>query len=384
MRHRSLAIVALGAFALSASQGILFALLADLQTRFGLPTWGLGMMTAASFLTAVIVQLAFAQLADRGYTRALLTISLALATGALVWLATSTELWEFVAARAVQGIAIGLFAPAARALAATIDDTRQAENLGRLEAVNLAGFTLAPTLGTVTAHLISLRAPFLLFAVATAAVAVGLFVVPVPHRPISLSARPSLALLRIPQVRVAALLATAAFLPIGVYDALWARYLEDRGASNLFVGVTLTAYSVPFILLARTGGRFADRVGPRRVAFRMFFALVPIIVAYGASTKPWMIATVGIAEAVINSFASPAVQATMARAAPPDQVAAGQGLAGAMGLLAAGAVSVLATRVYESAGGLAVFSMAAGLVVIVVLAAANEQRRAERPVPAAA
>ena len=59
-------------FLAAAANGVVFPLLADLQDAHDLPTYGLGIISAASFLTALFAQLALAGQADRGRAKTLL------------------------------------------------------------------------------------------------------------------------------------------------------------------------------------------------------------------------------------------------------------------------------------------------------------------------
>jgi predicted MFS family arabinose efflux permease len=170
-------------------------------------------------------------------------------------------------------------------------------------------------------------------------------------------------LLRYREVLVAALLSLALFLPVGIYDSLWSRYLQDRGASTLFIGLTLTMYGVPFITLASRGGRLADRTGPFRAAFVCLVLAAPLIALYGIFTIPILIVSTALVEAVIQAVAVPASQAAMAEACPPQRLAAGQGLAGAAGQAGAGVVALVAAPVYEGAGPTFLFSAAAFVTV---------------------
>jgi predicted MFS family arabinose efflux permease len=357
--------------AMSASIGVLFSLIADIQDRYGFPTWGLGVMTAAAFFTGVVVQLIVAPLADRGHARTLLLVGLALDATTLLWLAASTKLWEFIAARAVLGVAAGLFVPACRALVAGSDPERVGERLGQLASRDLAGFTVAPIVGALMASHIGLKSPFVACAAVEVVALIGLSRRSIPALPHDADARPSLALLADPAVRAAALMTLALFLPVGVYDSLWARYLTDRGASTLFVGTSLALYTVPFILLASRGGRFADKIGPRRAVLSCLFAIVPVVVLYGVLTAPILIATVGVIDAVGQAVATPGAQAAMARACPPGKTGAGQGLAGAMGLAGAGLASVIAAPVYSAFGSVAVFGGTAATIAAIGLVAAR-------------
>lgn len=365
-----------------AAIGVLFPLLADLQDRYDLPTWGLGAMTAAAFATSLLVQLGVAPLADKGHARRLLLGGLALGSVTLIGLAVSTELWQFILGRAFLGAAAGTFAPACQAVvaAAPADGTGAGERLGRLTAWNLGGFTISPVIGTLMARQFGLKTPFWAFAVVLAVAVALLWRVRVPRLHTSDSPRLALDLLRIPQVRSVVLLNMALYAPVGIYDSLWARYLTDRGASAVFVGVSLSLFTVPFILLATRGGRFADRIGPRRAAIGSLFVVVPSTVLYGSFDSPWLISGVGIFDAVGQAVAMPAVQSAMAAASPPGRAAAGQGLSGAMGIAAAGLASLLAAPAYQELGPFVLFAIAAATVAgLGALAAATGRPQPSTP-----
>ena len=121
----------------------------------------------------------------------------------------------------------------------------------------------------------------------------------------------------------AALLSLTIFLPVGVYDALWSRYLTDQGASTLFIGIGLSLYSLPIVLLAPTGGRVADRIGPVRATALAICLIIPLTVTYGLLAAPVAITAMGLLESFPQSLATPSVQTAMLRACRPDEVAAG-------------------------------------------------------------
>ena len=318
-------------------------------------------------------------LADRGHVRLLLLGGLGLAAISGLLFATGSTLWQLTLARLVAGVAVGSFLPAARAVASTFEPGRAGYHLGRLAAAELGGFVCGPIAGSVLYELTGLRAPFAFFA----GLAVGGLVLlsrrPLPaHLGTDGSSAPSLALLRRPQVVVAALLALALFLPVGVYDSLWARFMEDRGAGPVFVGLTLAMYGVPFVALASTGGRLADRFGPLRAAFTCIVVIVPLTYLYGGLSSLGLILVVALVEAAAQAVAAPASQAAMAQATPPGSVAAGQGLAGALQQLGAGMVALGAAPLYGATGPEAVFGAAAGLIAVFGLAAWLLARRVRR------
>jgi predicted MFS family arabinose efflux permease len=368
---RRLALLLGAMFVLAASNGVVFPLLPRLQDTYDLPTWGLGVLTAAAFLVGLVTQLTVAPLADRGHAKALLILGLAIAIAGALLFAVGTALGVFVIARALTGLSIGCFVPAARAIAATTDERHVARNLGYLASVETGGFVLGPVLGAALAEVFGLKVPFVVFA---GLALVALVVVSTRRLPEyggdGVSSRPSLALLQRRGVVVAALLALALFLPVGVYDALWGRYLEDRGASTLFIGVSLALYGVPFFLLAAAGGRVADRVGPVRAALRTMWLVVPMTAAYGLLQVPLAIMLLACAEAGVQAIAIPAAQAAMARACPTDRIAAGQGLAGAVQLAGAAGTALVAAPLYDAVGPEAVFGSVAVVIGLLALTAA--------------
>ena len=58
----------------------------------------------------------------------------------------------------------------------------------------------------------------------------------------------------------------AFYITIGMFEAVWALLLTDLGARKILISITLSLFTVPMIFLAPTGGRYAQRFGPLRVA----------------------------------------------------------------------------------------------------------------------
>ena len=91
-----------------------FVLLAELEHRYDLPTAGLGWIAGSAFAAALVTQLTLARYADRGHGALLLRAGVVAAAAGLLWFAAATELWEFVAARALLGAGVGMIIPPAR------------------------------------------------------------------------------------------------------------------------------------------------------------------------------------------------------------------------------------------------------------------------------
>ncbi len=390
-------------FLVCSAGGLVFPLLADLQDAHGLPTWGLGAISALYFAGAVGGQLVLAPLADRGHARTLLLAGVGLAVAAMVGFAVAGVLWQFCLARLLSGLAAGSFLPATRATLVRTDPDRAGHLLGRYAGTETGGFVFGPVVGTAVYAVAGLAMPFVVLAIALAAGAVLLLRTPVPaaatvddpavgpgrdvtaddgaaagsYGPFS-----SFGLLRHRGVVVAVLLELAVFLPVGIYDSLWARYLQDRGASTLLVGVGLSLYGIPYVLWAPRGGRLADRLGPVRSATIGLLVVVPTTFVYGLLAGPLVITGVALVEAFGNATAVPGAQTAMARSCPPRRLAAGQGLSGAISLMTAGATAALAAPVYETAGPVVLFSAAAvAMAMLATVAHLVDRKGGTRAVP---
>jgi DHA1 family multidrug resistance protein-like MFS transporter len=405
----------LGAFVIMASTTVVFPLIAELQDAHELPTAGLGLIAAGPFFAGFAVQALFAGYADRGRARLLMTLGLTLAAVSLFGMAAGTTLPQFVAARTVSGLAIGLFFPAARALAAHGAGTRTAHELGRLSSAELAGTVLGPVSGAAVASAFGLVTAFVAFGVATLVVtaavapsfreapagdgsigsdeagidedgrerddAKGLAAISVAAAPSSAIGR-SVSLLRSNAVCAALLLVVAIEFPIGMYESMFASYLTDRGASAIFIGAMAAIFGAPFVILASRGGRLADRVGPVRAATTASLIVAPIIAAYGFPSRPGVIAALTVVEACFQAVAIPASRAAMVYASPPGQVAAGQGLSGAAGLLATGCTALASPVLYELGGSRLMCSTIGAGVALCVLGALYLGRREPVAAPA--
>lgn len=344
--------------ALSASSSVVFALMGNLQDQYGFEDIGLGVIAAMGFFMSFIVQILVAPLADKGHPKRLLIAGTVLAVIGNVLFALGSSLWQFAVARAIVGAAVGSFLPAARALMAGMSTTGAAERLGKMAGAELGGFVLGPVIGGLLVGPLGLRWPFIVFCIAAMFSFALLVTQELPTLPVSTSSgRLAFDLLANRGVLIGVLLVLSLALPVGIYDALWDRYLTDNGATDAVVGLSLAFYGLPFILLAGFGGRLADRYGSAKVAFRALVIIAPLTAMYGLFDNPWLPIGVGVAEAVAQAAASPSAQATLAAAAPEGRGTAAQGLAGASTVLTAGVVALTASWAYGALGPAWVFGL---------------------------
>ena len=122
------------------------------------------------------------------------------------------------------------------------------------------------------------------------------------------------------------------------------------------------------IVLAPIGGRLAQRRGPMNVVVFSIFVATLCTLTYGFAPL-WLILGISLVHACADSFTMPGNQIAVAMSSPPDQLAAGQGLLGSVGLLVAGAMGLIGGALYDHAGRGWLFALtAAGMAVFLVLA----------------
>ena len=87
-----------------ASAGVTFVFLEDIETDYGLPAWGIGLISALAFITILVATLVFAPLADRGHLRLIGGGGIVLTIFGNGWIGFATDLWSIAASRALVGI----------------------------------------------------------------------------------------------------------------------------------------------------------------------------------------------------------------------------------------------------------------------------------------
>jgi sugar phosphate permease len=96
-----------------------------------------------------------------------------------------------------------------------------------------------------------------------------------------------------------------------MYDVVWPQYLTARGYDSLVIGLSISFFAVPILLLTSRGGRLSDRADRR--------LLVPAalcVVAACASTYPWLrnifpILAVGTVESLAVMVVEPSLFAVI-------------------------------------------------------------------------
>ena len=263
----------------------------------------------------------------------------------------------------------------------TRDPEHVGTNLGHLASFDVTGFVLGPLLAAITAELFGIRAPFLILAALLLAVLALTVRLDLTAGPVSSNRRVIRGLLRKPAMKATLAAAVAFYVTIGMFEAVWAVLLRDRGAETWLIGLTLSLFTVPMIFLAPIGGRVAQRRGPLRVVSVSLTVATVCTFAYGVLPSLWMLLGVSVIHAVADSFTMPGNQVAAALASPPEQASSAQGLLGATGLAAAGLTGLVAGSVYQYAGRFAVCAGTAAVMATFLVIAILVGRDPSRAVP---
>jgi len=343
-------------FSTAAANSVVFASMSELQEKYGYADSALGLIAGTGFALGLVVQLFVAPLADRGHGRKLIQVGLALAgIGSVVFVFGDSLGW-FIVGRAIVGASLGCTFPAVRALAANLDRTRSAERLGAVAGTEIGGFVTGPLVGSLLIDPFGLDTTFLVFG----AMAVFALVVIMPRRfpelvKTSESEKPSLDLLRLPEIRVALLLTLAVTFPTGMFDALWDRFLDDLGGTNAMTGLTFAVYGLPFILFSSRAGKLIDKRSPVAVALWLVIPVSLMTMSYGFFKSPWLILGLGLIEGTVQSAIAPAGMAAIAKAAPLGRSSAAQGLSGSVNVFGQMLAAFIAPSIYGNFGARTTF-----------------------------
>lgn len=361
------------AAAMMAGVSSVFALLAELESRYDLGPGSLGWIAGTAFISALIVQLTLARYADRGFGVLLLRVGVALSVIGLFWFAAATELWQFIAARALLGASVGMIVPAARraiVLASTGDMGRQ---LGTFYAAYLSGFVFGPPVAGVLTELGDVRLPFLVLGAVMALSALSLRGLQMGDAQAAQEAAssPSTRVLRRllrDRRMVAALLVVVAFrYSVGAFEPMWAVYLDSLGATTIVITMSLALFAAPMLIIARWAGGVTDRNGARLVSLLAASMTVPLMASYGWHSVVPLLIGVAMVHGIMEALLNPGSQVAIAEAAPQRDTAAAQGLAEACGSAAAAIGAFAAAPSLALWGPRAAWTLAAAVMGLALL-----------------
>ena len=131
-------------FVVTASLGVVFAYLADLQDRYGLSNLELGLVAAAGFVAGLASQLLLSPLVDRGHHKLVAWVSIATAVAGSFGFVFAESSWSLIASRALAGVSFGLFGLVARKALIGRDLSGSGSKVGGLLSCAVAGVRERP------------------------------------------------------------------------------------------------------------------------------------------------------------------------------------------------------------------------------------------------
>ncbi len=371
---------------LSAGYGVLFTIVDDYKTEYGIDESSIGYVIGIGFLSGFVSQVLFAPFADRGHARKVVVLGVAVAVLGLILMAIGTTLIPIIIGRVVNGIGIGAANPAIRRIVILADPNNLGQNLGRLLSADVFGFAMGPAISAILVGPVGIPAPFLV--VSAVALVLLPFVARVPVDEATAEFRPqkrlALDLLKIPAFAGASVLAGATFVMIGGFDALWALVHDELGTSEWIANLGITLFAVPLVILGPWSGRTAQTFGPFKLAAIGLVAGSLFIFGYGLLPTGGLVFALAMFHAVSDgaTISAPSVAAGMV--VPADRQAGAQGVLGASQALMAGVMAMITGEVYEAHGRTVAYTVVAISIfslVVLGLYLARDSWSLNRPVP---
>lgn len=338
-----------------ASSGVIFVFLEDFESQFGVPAWGIGLIAAIGFLTAVIASVGISPLGDRGYLKSMGAVGFVATIVGNVAFGLSDELWSLALSRALVGIGTGLFSIVGRkALIGEVTDD-SGEKVGMFISAAVAGFIAGPVVGSALSNFGGISTPFLVLAAVLAVVSVPTMIwlstVPVAVSETA-SSGSMVGLLKEPGVRAAVATQVAVFFNIGVFDATVDEYLTDQGLDTNGVGIVILLVGLPLLFVPKLMGRHVDNIPrPADVMLRAFVLFVPIVLTLGLWEGVVVFTTFAVMQTFVESTLFPAATRVVINETGAEHSASGTGLLDASGSLAAAFSSLLAPIAYDWTDG---------------------------------
>jgi MFS transporter, DHA1 family, tetracycline resistance protein len=359
---------------LGAGYGVLFTMLDDYRDQYGISESALGVVIGLGFLSGFLSQILIAPLADRGYARRVVLAGMAFNVCGLLVMAFSKSFVPLLAGRLVMGVGVGMAFPAIRRIVILAEPDRLGHNIGRLLAFDVGGFAAGPAISAALVGPFGIPAPFLVIAATTVIALPYVARVEVTEAVEPPVQRFAFDLLRIRPFAGAVVLASAVFLMIGAFDALWAVVLDDLNTNEWIANLGITLFALPLILLGSIGGRLAQRVGPFRVGTIGLLGGALFMALYGVVPTGGAMFAVAMVHAVNDGLTVSSTGVAVAMVVPAERQAGAQGVLGGFETLTAGITAPIAGVLYEHAGRGAAYGVAAAAMVVLVAVGATLAR----------
>ncbi|MET0579545.1 MAG: MFS transporter [Ilumatobacteraceae bacterium] len=353
---------------LAMGYGALFSMLDDIRDEYGIAETALGAVIGVGFFAGFLAQVLLAPIADRGHARHLVLGGIVLDIVGLLLMAAATDFVPLMVGRFVMGIGVGMAVPAIRRIVIVAQPERIGHNLGRLLAVDVAGFAAGPAVAAVLVGPFGIPGPFLFIAAATA---VALPMVArwarVDETIDPPTQRFAFDLLRLRPFAGAVALGCAVWMMIGTFDALWSVVLDDLETAEWIANLGITLFALPLVIFGSTGGRLAQRVGPFRVGTVGLLLGAGFMLTYGLVPSGIAMFAVAMVHSVCDGLTVSSTGVAVGLVVPGERQAGAQGVLGGLQTLVAGMTALLAGALYEHFGRATAYAVSASMMVLLVV-----------------
>jgi DHA1 family multidrug resistance protein-like MFS transporter len=365
----------------------------------------IALFVAGPLVASTLVQVPAGHLVDRiGRKPVLVGSRVAFAALSFGLFANTGPLWLLALLRVGQGAGSGAYLPALRAALADLTPVgRRGSRYAQLQACEMVGLLVGPAIGGA----IALWQYSGIFLVSGVAVLVGLGTLtrmpetraaPVPAAdpgpaggaPIPPPPARRWWLSRSLLLPAATLAAVGAMF--NMYDVVWPQYLSARGYDSLVIGLSISLFAVPILLLATRAGRLSDTANRRVLVAGALTLVAACAVTYPLLRSIYPILLVGTVEALAWVVVEPTLYAAVSEAADAPVRGRAMGIGGFFeaggGALGAGVLGALygiaAPLPFLGGAGVCLLAAAACAAALPArrAAAASSTREPVAPIPA--
>ena len=338
-------------FFLTCALGVVFVFLEDVQSKFGLADWEIGLIAGTGFGASFLAQIILSPLADRGMVVPLAIIAIGAGMVGPIGFAYGSTAWVLAISRGLTGVGLGLFSLLARKALIGLDAAGGGAKLGILLSISVAGFIAGPLIGALLEPW-GFEAPFIL-------VTVMLLVTGIPATLAILRSDIASALVHYgdlrrllirPKVQAAMMVQVIVFGFIGVFDATIDRFLTDLGASTNMVAVVIVFVGAPLLILPRFAGNLAEAKGGSVVMLPALLILIPAMLGYAFAGGIAAAIIFGVMHGTGESFSSVSSQVLVLEVTGAERAAVGSALLDAAGLSTAAVAAFVAPLGYGAYG----------------------------------
>lgn len=367
-KHRLIGLYALTAV-LMVGYGAIFSLLAEIRNTFGFSATGVGFIGAAAFISGFIAQLGLSRCADLGYGSLMMKAGLLFCIAATAWMVFADSLPEWIASRGALGFGAGVVRPAIKRLVFIDNPANAGYALGVLAAYETAGFLIGPVIAAFINTWFGLSETFVLLTILLVIVFPLVVGVHVPAAKTPPGKAILLELIKLPAMQSCLAMGAAFWITMGVFEVIWAIFLSDLGATQIFIGLSMSLFGLPMVFISPRAGSLAQRRGPLRVAILSIGVAILCMFSYGFIDNIWVICIPLCIHAIADAFTMPATQFAVARASGEDAIASGQGLFGAIGMLIAAVTASAGGLLYDLSGASGLWWISASAMIVLMLIA---------------